>query len=86
MSASAPAGSVKRKKGRVAKVDMRERKSGDGAIVFINQVAAMSYADTALPDSRLAPHKLRKVRFLREIQIEVISRERSRTRNPACWI
>jgi hypothetical protein len=42
MSASTPAGSVKRKKGRVANVDMRERKSGDGVIVFISQVAAVS--------------------------------------------
>jgi hypothetical protein len=41
MSASTPAGSVKRKNGRVAKVDMRERKSGDGVIVFKSQVAAM---------------------------------------------
>ena len=84
MSATAPAGSVKRKKGRVANVDMRERKSGDGVSVLINHVAAMSYADTALPDSTLATHKLRKVRFLRGIQIEalVISREHSRHRNP----
>ena len=72
MSASTPAGSVKRKKGRVANVDMRERKSGDGVIVFISQVAAVSYADTALPDSRLATHKLRKIRFLRGIQIEAL--------------
>src|SRR4029453_7668927 len=72
MSASPPAGSVKRKKGRVANVDMRERKSGDGVIVFISQVAAVSYADTALPDSRLATHKVRKIRFLRGIQIEAL--------------
>jgi hypothetical protein len=32
----------------------------------------MSYADTALPDSRLATHKVRKIRFLRGIQIEFL--------------
>jgi hypothetical protein len=42
MSASTPAGSVKRKKGKVANVDMRERRSGEGVIVFISHVAAMS--------------------------------------------
>jgi hypothetical protein len=41
MSASTPAGSVKRRNGRVAKVDMRERMSGDGVIVFKSQIAAM---------------------------------------------
>ncbi len=72
MSASTPAGSVKRKKGRVANVDMRERKSGDGVIVFINHFAAMSCADIALPDKRLATHKFRKAWFLSGTQIEAL--------------
>jgi hypothetical protein len=42
MSARAPAGNVKRKKGRAAAVDKRERNSGEGVKVFIAQVAAMS--------------------------------------------
>jgi hypothetical protein len=72
MSASTPAGSVKRKKGRVANVDIRERRSGDVVIVFMSQVAAMSYADTALPERRLASHRLRKIPFLRGVQIEAL--------------
>jgi len=42
MSASAPAGKVKRKKGNDAAVDNRDSKKGDGDSVFITQVAAMS--------------------------------------------
>ena len=42
MSASAPAGKVKRKKGNDAAVDNSDSKKGDGDSVFITQVAAMS--------------------------------------------
>jgi len=42
MSAKAPAGNVNRKKGSEAAVDMSDIKSGDGASIFIVQVAAVS--------------------------------------------
>jgi hypothetical protein len=41
-SASAPAGSVKRKKGNDARLAIREMKSPDGDIKFIIHVAAVS--------------------------------------------
>jgi hypothetical protein len=42
LSARAPAGSVNRKKGSDATVDMSDIKSGDAASRFIDQVAAHS--------------------------------------------
>jgi hypothetical protein len=42
MSANAPAGRVKRKKGRDATVDIKESKNADGLSMFITQVAAVS--------------------------------------------
>jgi hypothetical protein len=49
-SASAPAGSVNRKKGSVPAVDITESRSGDAPIEFMAQVAAMSWAVTQHPD------------------------------------
>jgi hypothetical protein len=62
-SASAPAGSVKRKNGSDATLAIREMKSPDGEIKFIIHVAAVSCAATAVPETRLANQILRKTRF-----------------------
>jgi hypothetical protein len=71
ISAKAPAGNVNKKKGREAAVDNSERKKGDGVIVFITQVAAMSWAETQQPETTLASQSLRKTGFLSAIQMEV---------------
>jgi hypothetical protein len=71
MSASAPAGKVNRKKGREAAVERSERYNGDGVIVFITQVAAMSCAATQHPETRLASQSLEKTGFRRANQMEV---------------
>jgi hypothetical protein len=42
MSAKAPAGNVKRKNGRDATVDIKDKKSGEGFSLYITQVAAQS--------------------------------------------
>src|SRR5580704_613735 len=70
MSARAPAGNVNKKKGREAAVDNRERYKGDGVIVFITQVAAMSWAETQHPETTLASHSLLKTGFRSASQIE----------------
>src|ERR1700693_261429 len=71
MSAKPPAGNVNRKKGREAAVDNRESKKGDGVIVFITQVAAISWAETQHPEKTLASQSLKKTGFRSAIQIEV---------------
>jgi len=67
ISASAPAGSVKRKNGSGAKLAIREMKRPDGDIRFIVHVAAVSCAATAVPETRLASQILRKVLFKRAL-------------------
>jgi hypothetical protein len=62
-SASAPAGSVKRKNGSDARLAIREMKRPDGDIKFIIHVAAVSCAATAVPETRLANQILRKTLF-----------------------
>jgi hypothetical protein len=42
MSANAPAGKVRKKKGRAAAVDISESIKGEGDTVFMTQVAAIS--------------------------------------------
>jgi hypothetical protein len=71
MSARAPAGKVNKKKGREAAVDRSDRNSGDGVIVFITQVAAMSWAETQHPETTLASQSLKKTGFRRATQMEV---------------
>jgi hypothetical protein len=72
MSARAPAGNVNKKKGREAAVESSERKKGDSVIVFITQVAAMSWADTQHPETTLASHNLRKTGFRSAAQMEFV--------------
>jgi len=54
MSAKAPAGSVNKKKGREATVDIKESKKGDGLSIFITQVAVVSCALMQVLDKTLA--------------------------------
>ena len=71
MSAKAPAGKVNKKNGREAAVESSERKKGDGVMVFITQVAAMSCAATQQPETTLASQSLKKTGFRSASQIEV---------------
>jgi hypothetical protein len=59
MSAKAPAGSVKKKKGREATVDISDNKNADGLNIFIAQVAAVSWAETHVPERSVANQRLR---------------------------
>jgi hypothetical protein len=70
MSARAPAGNVNKKKGRDAAVDNNERNKGDGVMVFMTQVAAMSWAETQQPETTLASQSLQKTGFRSASQIE----------------
>jgi hypothetical protein len=71
-SASAPAGSVKRKNGSDARLAIREMKSPDGDIKFIIHVAAVSCAATAVPETKLANQILRKTRFREALGVAFI--------------
>jgi hypothetical protein len=70
MSARAPAGNVNKKKGREAAVESSERKKGDSVIVFITQVAAMSWAEMQHPETTLASQSFRKMGFRSASQME----------------
>ena len=70
MSASAPAGRVKKKNGNEATVDIKERKSGESLTRFIVHVAAVSCAATQVPEIKLATHMFRKTGFRRAVQVE----------------
>jgi hypothetical protein len=72
ISASAPAGSVNKKNGSEATVDIREIRNIDEVRVFIIQVAAVSWAETQTPDRTLAIQSLRKTGFLSANQSEVL--------------
>jgi hypothetical protein len=62
MSARAPAGNVKRKNGNEATVDIRERNKGELLTRFMVQAAAVSCAETHVPEIKLANHMFRKNR------------------------
>src|SRR5260370_7394292 len=72
MSASAPAGSVKKKNGSEATVAIRERNRAESLTRFIVQVAAVSCAATHVPETKLASHMLRKTGFRRAVQVEFV--------------
>jgi hypothetical protein len=72
MSASAPAGSVKKKNGNEATVAISERNKGESLTRFIVQVAAVSCAATHVPEIKLANHMFRKIGFLRAVQVELV--------------
>ena len=62
---------MNRKNGSVAAVDIRERSNVDGLMLFITQVAAISCADTKVPETTVATQSLRKVGFCKARQLEV---------------
>src|ERR1700730_6166320 len=71
MSASAPAGSVNKKNGNDATVDINDKKMGVRAAEFIAQVAAVSWAATHVPEIRLAIQRFRNTGFRSALQVEV---------------
>src|ERR1700723_1561250 len=73
VSASAPAGSVKMRKGNEATVDISDIKKGDGVSVFITQVAAVSWAATHVPETRLAIQNFLKVGLRNALQVEAVA-------------
>jgi hypothetical protein len=50
---------------------MSERKNGEGASMFIVHVAAVSWADTQVPEMTLATHSLLKAGLRNAIQVEL---------------
>src|SRR5580704_10444110 len=73
ISARAPAGRVKIRKGREATVDISDIKKGDVVSVLITQVAAVSWAATHVPETRLTIHNFLKVGFRNPLQVEAVS-------------
>src|SRR6266436_721012 len=74
MSAKAPAGSVKRKNGRDATVDISESKNVEEPSMFIVQVAAVSCAATHVPESKTANQSFRYTGFRRAAKVEGLLR------------
>ena len=72
MSARAPAGSVNRKKGSEATVDISEIKKVDPVEILIVQVAALSCAATKVPEMTVAIQSLLKAGFLSALQVELL--------------
>src|SRR5438034_8353979 len=71
ISASAPAGRVKKKNGNDDTVAINDRNRGESLTRFIIQVAAVSCAATQVPETRLANHMFRKTGFRRAVQVEL---------------
>jgi hypothetical protein len=59
VSAKIPAGGVNRKIGRDATVDIRDNINVDEPRLFIVQVAAVSWAETQVPESNTANQSFR---------------------------
>jgi hypothetical protein len=70
LSARAPAGSVNRKKGSEAAVDMSDIKNGDAVSRFIDQMAAVSWAATQIPEITVASQSFLKTGLLSAVQVE----------------
>ena len=70
MSATAPAGSVKRKNGAEAAVAMSESERDEAPRSCINHVADMSCAERNVPDKTLASHIRQKTGFRSANQVE----------------
>ena len=71
MSATAPAGSVKRKNGAEAAVAMSDSERDEAPRSCINHVADMSCAERNVPDKTLASHIRQKTGFRSGNQVEV---------------
>ena len=74
MSANAPAGRVKRKKGRDATVEIRDNKNVEEPSMFIVQVAAVSCAATHVPESKMANQSFRYTGFRSAAKVEAVLR------------
>jgi hypothetical protein len=72
MSDTAPAGSVNRKYGIEARVDISDKKRGDVVRMFIVQVAAVSYAATQVPEIKLATQNRLNAGFPSAAQVDVL--------------
>ena len=72
LSARAPAGSVNRKKGSAAAVDISEIKNGDPVKISIIQVAALLCAATKVPEMTVAIQSLLKAGFLSAVRVELL--------------
>jgi hypothetical protein len=71
LSARVPVGSVNRKKGSDATVDMSEIKNGFPVKAFIIQVVALSWAATQLPEITVAIQSFLNTGFLSAVQLEL---------------
>jgi len=71
VSARAPAGRINRKNGSVDAVEIRESISVDRLMLFIVQVAAVSWAEMNVPETTVASQSLRKVGLCKALQLEV---------------
>jgi hypothetical protein len=80
-SAIAPAGNVKRKNGNEAAVAISESSNGEAPNPFMNQVAAVSWADTQTPEITLGTHKPANAGFLSANQTELFCFGSLATRN-----
>jgi hypothetical protein len=72
LSARAPAGNVNRKKGSDATVDINDIKSGDAVSRFIDQVAAVSWAATQVPEITVANQSFLKAGFFKAVHVELL--------------
>src|ERR1700756_3735783 len=72
LSAMTPAGSVNKKKGSDASVDISEIKNGDPVKISIIQVAALLCAATKVPEMTVAIQSLLKAGFLNAVQVELL--------------
>ena len=66
----APAGSVNMKNGAAAQEAIRESAKAEAPRLCINQVAAMSCAETNVPDKALASQRRQNTGFLSANQVE----------------
>ena len=73
MSASAPAGRVKKKKGRDATVDINDSISVELPNMFMSHVAAVSCADTHVPEIRLDNHSVRYTGLRRAVNVDELA-------------
>jgi hypothetical protein len=64
---------VKIRKSSEATVDISDVKKGDAVSVFITHVAAVSWAATHVPETRLAIHKFLKVGFRSALQVKAVA-------------
>jgi hypothetical protein len=71
ISATAPAGNVRRKKGGAAAVAISESANEEAPRLCITHVAATSWAATNVPERTLASHKRENTGFRSASQVEV---------------